>query len=157
MRGFSHFQLHFPHNSNSNYDNNNQRQFNVIYLSLVASSSCVNRAKQKQIQQHRPFKMLRVLYCSAVNKCYELIQSNAFELSWNIWFSDEKDIYIYRNIVILLTTIPPHHKDIWLLLTGTLQKLLLCFPRLDLDGGSQNIACPSTSIKPFPDSNTNVT
>ena len=81
MRGFSHFQLHFPHNSNSNYDNNNQRQFNVIYLSLVASSSCVNRAKQKQIQQHRPFKMLRVLYCSAVNKCYELIQSNAFELS----------------------------------------------------------------------------
>ena len=82
MRGFSHFQLHFPHNSNSsNYDNNNQRQFNVIYLSLVASSSCVNRAKQKQIQQHRPFKMLRVLYCSAVNKCYELIQGNAFELS----------------------------------------------------------------------------
>ena len=81
MRGFSHFQLHFPYKGNSNYDNNNQRQFNVIYLSLVASSSCVNRAIQKQIQQHRPFKMLRVLYCSAVNKCYELIQSNAFELS----------------------------------------------------------------------------
>ena len=52
MRGFSNFQLHFPHNNNSNYDNNSQRQFNIIYLSLVASSSCVNRARQKQIQQH---------------------------------------------------------------------------------------------------------
>lgn len=46
---------------------------------------------------------------------------------------------------LLLTSTPPQYKDMWSSFSGTPQMLLLCFPKLALDGGSQKMQCPDTS------------